>query len=118
MQAIKVCTPLLGTVFMHMDNTMTVKPFVMQHWPPCNDALLRNFKWDTSLSASQQEPDATSSFSPSLQHHAQLLSPELQFGLQPVETQVVVQSLSSGSHPSSQGHSSFAGTPTAGGHLY
>ena len=97
---------------------MSVKHSVLQHWPPCNEALLRNFKWDTSVSAAQQEPDGDLSFSPSLQHHAQLLSPELQFGLQPVETRLVAQSLSSGSHPSSQGQSSFAGTPTAGGHLY
>ena len=106
----------------------------MQHWPPCNEELLRDFKWEALLPPSEMLALR--------QQHGQLLSPH--HSMHRDRLQGIGQSPSDGSHgsgqrhrvpssqanrqslpcgqaqgqPSGQGQSSFAGTPAAGSHLY
>ena len=91
----------------------------LQRWPPCNEELLRNFKWDAVQAAAQHEPESDLSLSARPHNHVELRpSPDL-VASQASGSQTSGPALSAGSQlPSSQGHSSFVGLPAAGAHLY
>ena len=92
--------------------------FLLQRWPPCNEELLRNFKWDAVQPAGHLESEADMSL-PGKSHHVEQRS-----SLDHLTSQAN-GSLTSGHIASTagqlsgnQGQSSFAGIPAAGGHLY
>lgn len=91
--------------------------FLVQRWPPCNEELLRNFKWDAVQPAGQHESEADLSLAGRSHHVEQRSSPDH------------LTSQANGSQKSehiagqlsgNQGQSSFAGIriPAAGAHLY
>lgn len=90
----------------------------VQRWPPCNEELLRNFKWDAVQPAGQHESETDLSLS-ARSHHVEHGSSPDQVTSQANGSQISAHIASSGLQLSgNQGQSSFAGTPAAGGHLY
>lgn len=91
---------------------------LVQRWPPCNEELLRNFKWDAVQPAAQAEPEADLSLSGRTRDvdHGSSLD---QVTSQATGPQHTGHNASSGGQLSgSQEQSSFAGILSPAGHLY
>lgn len=91
---------------------------VVQRWPPCDEELLRNFKWDSVQLAAQHESEADIRLFPKPDHVEHQKSPE-GVPLQANGFQATGQGLSAGGEPSSnQGQTSVAGISAVDAHLY
>lgn len=102
-----------------LSSTFAVNIYVLvQRWPPCNEELLRNFKWDAVQPAGQSESEADLRLS-ARSHDVELGSSSDQVTSPANGSQKSAQIASSGRQLSgNQGQTSFAGIPAAGGHLY
>lgn len=89
---------------------------VVQCWPPCDEGMLKSFRWDTVQPSPSQLLEAEAS--PSMQQQEQRSSSEaISERLRSPQTGHTLAAASVGSPPST-GKMPLVGLHSAGGHLY